>query len=1329
MKHILIIYLLIFCNIFSYAFNDNNFNTLDVKSGISDNYIQSILKDKYGFMWFASKNGLDRYDGYHFKKYTTLHLGSYNNSIEWIKEDASGNVWIKTPVNYCYYNRELDRFENDFTPILNHFGINDRVKKLFIDKDQNLWIVANSCIYYYNFKRQEKILIEKKDKREILDLTCNHENAYILLEDGTIAYLNKENKRFEDIIDMQLPQNLTHNVFLDSEQFLWIYSTHGKDLYCYSPYEKKMIDYKGKSEIVKENTIITNVEEDNNGNIWIGSDNKGIYITNIFAGTFSHIYKRPKKLYSLPSNHITCFFKDDNGIMWVGTSKQGVIYTSLNSNVFENHNFENKEDISCITEDDKGILWLGFDGEGIARIDQITGKQTNYKAKNGEIPSDLIVCSFKDSQNRIWWGSFGYGAFYYKDGKFNTVPYNIDRENTPLYIRRITEDNMGNIWFATFTQGIFCLKKDGSLEQFNKFNSSIITNYIADLSCNDGRNLYIATSSGFFCMDIHSKYITELTENRYGQKFAHGNFVNCLYHDSYGLLWIGGRDGLNIYNKYDDNIYSLTVADGLSNNNIRAIYGDGNKNVWVSTDHGISHIKISKDHISNIYNFYCFPYFEKDGIGNFTFNNFSMTKDKADNIIVGGSGGYLKIRKQLVDNVHTPDTIMFTGFFLGNDRIEVGDTLSDGRVLFDKNIQLMKEISLRHSDNNFSLEFSALTYESLHKIQYIYRLSNSDDWINIEGNRIFFNKLSPGTYKLEVKVVEKNNTIENKPAYFVIKIEPPIWRSPKAFILYIILFVVIIITTIIKFKRHHLRILNQQKNEMEIIRERDMNESKMKFFTNVSHDLRTPLSLIITPAERLIAQTSKSEKEDLKLIHRNANLLMEEINQLLDFRKMDQNKIVFNPSFSNFSAFVNEICKSYIELGSISNGVTIEMYIKQDEIETYFDKMKMKRVIHNILSNAVKYNIKNGTIKVSLEKINITPGPGVISLSIADTGIGIKNKERIFDRFYQEHSNTSTYIGSGIGLNIVKEYIEIHQGTVTVADNKPQGSIFTITLPIKEHMTNVIMEDSSNSIDEPELSQNEKATLLIVEDNDDFRGFINSCLCDKYNIIEANDGISALDMLSKHSNIKIIISDVMMPNMNGLELCQSVKQNINYSHIPIILLTARTAQEHILDGLREGADDYITKPFNVDILLLRVEKILNWTSGNHNKFGKMEITPSEITVSRLDEQLIDKAISEVEKNMDNSEFTVEDLSAAVGMTRGHLYKKLISITGKSPIEFIRILRLKRGKQLIEQSQRSISEISYEVGLSPKQFAKYFKDEFGVSPSIYKKENTGLQIEE
>ena len=583
---------------------------------------------------------------------------------------------------------------------------------------------------------------------------------------------------------------------------------------------------------------------------------------------------------------------------------------------------------------------------------------------------------------------------------------------------------------------------------------------------------------------------------------------------------------------------------------------------------------------------------------------------------------------------------------------------------------------------------------------------------------------------MQVKVLETNSNIENKPSYFNINVEPPLWRSSKAFLLYVFIFIVMIILIIIIVKRYHKKNLEKQKLEMEFNREREMNESKMKFFTNVSHDLKTPLSLIISPVERLISEKSHSKKDDLKLIHRNAIILMDEINQLLDFRKMDQNKISFNPSFNNFAVFVSEICNSYNDMSSISNGVTIETCIKESDIETYFDKMKMKRVINNILSNAIKFNTRNGSVKVTLEKIKITPGPDLISLTIADTGIGIKNKERIFDRFYQEHNNSSTYIGSGIGLNIVKEYVEIHDGKVSVSDNEPQGSIFTITIPVKEHIekTDKNYDDEQRAIDIPDsfnekdLESSKKTTLLIVEDNDDFRGFIKSCLCDKYNIIEACDGCNALEMLSLNNNIKIIISDVMMPNMDGIELCQNVKQNINYSHIPIILLTARTADEHVLDALREGADDYITKPFNVDILLLRIEKILNWTSGNHDKFGKIEISPFEITVSRLDEQLIEKAILAVEKNIDKSEFSVEDLSAAVGMTRGHLYKKLILITGKSPIEFIRILRLKRGKQLLEQSQYTISEISYQVGLSPKQFAKYFKEQFGVSPSVYKKDN-------
>ena len=414
--------------------------------------------------------------------------------------------------------------------------------------------------------------------------------------------------------------------------------------------------------------------------------------------------------------------------------------------------------------------------------------------------------------------------------------------------------------------------------------------------------------------------------------------------------------------------------------------------------------------------------------------------------------------------------------------------------------------------------------------------------------------------------------------------------------------------------------------------------------------------------------------------------------------------------------------------------------ILEDNIETFFDRNKFKRILLNLLSNAVKYNNENGEISVVLDKI-ILKNEVNLRISISDTGIGINdsNKEKIFDRFYQENHDDKTYVGSGIGLHIVKEYITMHDGEIRVIDNKPCGSIFIITIPVVQELKNntdinreLTHNDSpaqqQNNIVKEESKPVEKQSILVVEDNDDFRMFISNCLKDKYEIHCAADGLLALDVLA-HNKIDLVISDVMMPNMDGVQLCQKIKGNIRYSHIPVILLTAKTADEHILTGLKEGADDYIAKPFNLDILLLRIEKIMRWTNNNHKQFAqKIDISPSDITVSKLDEQLIEKAIRTLEENIDNSDFSVEDLSAAVGMSRGHLYKKLTSITGKSPIEFIRIIRLKRGKQMLEQSQMSISEIAYQVGLSPKQFAKYFKEEYGEIPSKWQKENQSSNIE-
>ena len=858
--------------------------------------------------------------------------------------------------------------------------------------------------------------------------------------------------------------------------------------------------------------------------------------------------------------------------------------------------------------------------------------------------------------------------------------------------------------------------------------TGMLTNSITTFSCADGINLYIGTSSGLYCMNTETKEISLLENNNSASNLFEEVHINCIYQDTRGLLWIGTRKGMDVYNKNTKERIHLSTKNGLSHDYIRAITEDKEKNIWVTTDHGVTNI-IATNSPEPSSKFLCYPYFEEDGIGNMAFNNHSITCTQQGEILMGGSGGYLRINPRFINYRHESHPVIYTSLYLANQRMEVGSKNSSGRILLNKNIQLLNEITMDYSDSNFALEVSSMDYNSLHKLHYAYRLNKDEEWVKLEGNRIYFNKLSPGTYQLEVKVYENNNSYKNsKASCLTIHVLPPFWLSVPAYIGYTLLLAGVIIFFFLKMKRKHIRNLSQQKREMEIIQQHEMDEAKMRFFTNVSHDLRTPLSLIIIPLEKLLSSNlEKGVKEELELIHRNSETLLNEVNQLLDFRKLDQQKTQLMLSHGNLSDFVKEVCGSFIPQ-AVKKGINIRLHINETKMDMDFDRNKIQRILLNLLSNAVKYNYENGEVIVALDKITAN-GTENAQIQVADTGIGIKdeNKDKIFDRFFQEQHSTTTYIGNGIGLHIVKEYVTMHHGTITVENHIPQGTIFTITLPVTHnYAVNDEKQDEAEirekAVDEvSDTTDTHKTSLLIVEDNDDFRNFLINCLKGTYQVFDAPNGKEALEILA-HQSIQIVISDVMMPEMDGMELCRKIKTDIRYSHIPVILLTARTADEHELSGLKEGADDYITKPFNLEILLLRIQKILKWTKNNHEKFKTIDISPSEITVSSLDEQLIEKAIRAVEENMDNSEFSVEELSSYVGMSRGHLYKKLIMITGKSPLEFIRILRVKRGKQLLEQSQLNVSQIAYQIGLSPKQFAKYFKEEFGYVPSEYIKNN-------
>lgn len=873
--------------------------------------------------------------------------------------------------------------------------------------------------------------------------------------------------------------------------------------------------------------------------------------------------------------------------------------------------------------------------------------------------------------------------------------------------------------------GLYCIDNGGKITSYTKENSCLYTNTITDLVySSDHAMLYIGTSTGLYELNTQTRQLAPVKGNNNKVSLTKMH-ISCLYRDRRGLLWIGTRHGVGIYDEKSRTLTRLSTNDGVSHPYIRGIVEDHNKNMWIATDCGITHIIVVDDPTAQELQYRCYSYFNEDGIGDITFNNYSIYCNRKGEVLMGGTGKYLKIDPNQALYHPNQHKVIFTGLYLANQRVDVEKKTHDGRILLQKNIQLLDEITMDYSDSNFALEISAMDYGTQHKLQFAYRMDAKEEWVSFEGNRIYFNKLSPGIYHLQVKVNELHGS-RNPISYMTILVRPPFWLSPVAYVIYMVLFLSGGILLLRRLRSRHQRILVQQKWELEVAQQHEMDEAKIRFFTNISHDLRTPLSLIITPLEKLIhSEKAGPIKDDLDLMYRNASTLLDEVNQLLDFRKLDQQKVQLSLSYGDITEFIAETCKSFKALSQKHN-IELKVCINTSKIEMDFDRNKVQRIISNLLSNAIKYNHDNGSVIVAIDKILAGDGEQ-IHIQISDTGIGIKNenKDKIFDRFFQEQHISTTYIGSGIGLHIVKEYVTLHGGEIKVEDNHPQGTIFTVILPIAKTLKLNCTEDTSAFDVEEQFHADmssvdrEKNSLLIVEDNDDFRSFLVGCLQEYYQVYEASDGKKALTVLAQQS-IHVVISDIMMPVMDGMELCRKIKTDIRYSHIPIILLTARTAEEHILSGLKEGADEYITKPFNLEILLLRIRKLLMWTLKNHDKFKTRDISPSEITISSLDEQLIEKAIRIVEENMDNSEFSVEELSAQIGMSRSGLYKKLMQITGKSPLEFMRILRLKRGRKLLEGSQMNISQISYQVGLSPKQFAKFFKEEFGYLPSEYKK---------
>lgn len=1316
------------------------FKHLEVSDGLSNNSVNTICKDRDGFMWFGTTTGLNRYDGYTFKIYQHAENdpGSLpDNYITDIVEMPDGRFWVNTGRGYVLFDKEQDCFITDVTGFMKNLESGGVPEQVFVDREGNtcLSVAGEGC---YRYKEGGKRLFfsyveHSLPEHGVTQIAECSDGLLLIYNTGLLVCLDRATlaiKWKSDEIKKYIPAGKTieFSLFVDRDNCIWAYSLMG--IWAYDCGTKSWRTDLTAIWSSRPDVIIHAVAQDIEGRIWVGKDYDGIDVLEKETGKVTSLVAHDDNGRSLPHNTIYDLYADRDGIMWVGTYKKGVSYYS--ESIFKFNMYE-WGDITCIEQADENRLWLGTNDHGILLWNRSTGKaEPFWRDAEGQLPNP-VVSMLKSKDGKLWVGTFNGGLYCmdgsrvrsYKEGAGNALASN--------NIWALVEDDKGRIWIASLGGGLQCLEPlSGTFETYTSNNSALLENNVTSLCWVDNNTLFFGTANqGVGMMDMRTREIKKI-QGQSGNVKLSNDAVNHVYKDSRGLVWIATREGLNVYDTRRHVFLDLSPVAEAKGNFIAAITEDQERNMWVSTSRKVIRVTVASDGKGS-YLFDSRAYNSEDGLQNCDFNQRSIKTLHNGIIAIGGLYGV---------NVFAPDhirynkmlpNVMFTGLSLFDEAVKVGQSYG-GRVLIEKELNDVENVEFDYKQNIFSVSFASDNYNLPEKTQYMYKLEGfNNDWLTLPlgVHNVTFTNLAPGKYVLRVKAINSDGYVGIKEATLGIVVNPPFWMSWWAYLLYAVGLVVVLFLARYRMLKREREKFHLQQIENEVAKNEEINNMKFRFFTNVSHELRTPLTLIISPLEGMLKETTDElQSTRLQLMYRNAQRLLHLVNQLLDFRKGEMSTHQLSLSEGDIISYVHSVCNSFLLMADKKH-IQFSFFSGIDTFSMAFDADKVGKIVMNLLSNAFKFTPEGGRVTVMIEHVAGTPD--ILEIKIADTGIGISDvdKEHIFERFYQaDHKGVEETTGNGIGLSLVRDFVTLHEGEVKVFDNIGMGSVFVIQFPVKHVETQVqLPEETGMPVgDEEDKEMKEEAReeterknfplLLIVDDNEDFRIFMRYSLELQYRVKLAVNGKEAWEMMQEELP-DLVISDVMMPQMDGNELCRLIKQDKRTAHIPVILLTARQNTEAKLEGLQTGADDYVTKPFNMTILVLRIRKLIELSRYHRVTQGMIDPAPSEIVITSLDEKLIEKAIKYVEDNMSRTELSVEELSRELGMSRVHLYKKLLQITGKTPIEFIRVIRLKRAAQLLRESQLHVSEVAFEVGFNnPKYFSRYFKDEFGVLPSVY-----------
>ncbi|GAA4438724.1 two-component regulator propeller domain-containing protein [Pontibacter saemangeumensis] len=1353
--------------------DQNRFSLIDINTGLSSNQIKAFLKDSRGYLWIGTSSGLNRYDGYKFKifKYNSNDTTSLiNNDVLKLAEGPDGKIWVQTSIGACVYDPLTERFLRQDKGLLKKFNLPDAaVEDIVKDAEGNYWFISKSSgITKYSPSRGTSVRLthafNNKNTLSTNEVAAIHPNSkgdiWIIHRNGLLEKIDRKTLRVvarnDDIYQKYKQRQLNYSLTVDSDDDVWVHLQKVEGGVFLYDHTSKTLSHmqKGKGRAQLNNNMVRGIVEAGKGSIWVGTDHGGINVINKSDFSVSYIRHNSEVDKSLAHNSINTLYKDSEGIIWIGTFKKGVNYYHPNNIRFPHLKQQLSlgqslpyDDVNVFEEDQKGNIWIGTNGGGLVYWDRAANTYTTYRheASNpNSLASDVIVSLLLDSNDFLWVGTYLGGLDKFDGTTFTHYRHQPGnpRSLSDNSIWELYEDPGGNLWIGTLSGGLELFDRQANTFRHSRLGEGefpVHCDYITSLAGDSKGNVWVG---GGYGIDVINK---ETGKSAY---FSHdpkdpgslvSNNITYIHRDSENHIWIGTTEGLDLYEERTNTFRHFTMADGLPSDAIIAIVEDADKNLWLSTPNGISNMRLDRKNglVASFRN-----YDEQDGLQSKVFNDNAALLTRNGEVAFGGPNGINLFYPGRIGENHTSPRIVFTDFQLFNKSLEVGKPVN-GRVVLPQSIDATEQIVLKHDENVFSIEFAALSFFHPEKTKYRYKLEGFDKaWHTITNanRRVTYTNLDPGQYVFKVSASNNDGVWNEEGISMQLAVLAPFWLTTEAFVIYAMVAVLLLLLvhkTELQRARAKL-ILEQERREARQMHEFDL--MKIRFFTNVSHEFRTPLSLILAPVERLLKTTENKEQlQQFEMINRNARRLLNLVNQLLDFRKIEVQELSLYPSEGNVVKFVEATVNSFSELSEKKN-IALTFKPNVEELQVSFDMDKLEKILFNLLSNAFKFTPDYGNIHVSLncyDNDSSSAGIRILEIKVKDTGIGIakENHQKVFERFFRDVvPGNLVNQGSGIGLSITKEFVKIHGGMITLDSAPNQGSCFTVTIPVKEIMPapareaqdteNTAGQDSEAAAGGPvkfpvSSCLDNAPVVLVVEDSDDFRYYLRENLQAHFTIIEARDGREGWQKALSHMP-DLIVSDLMMPEVNGIDFCKKIKADPRTSHIPFVLLTAHASEDKKLDGLNIGANDYITKPFSFELLLSRIRNLITQRELLQKVFEKkISVQSSDENIVSLDDKLIQNAIKVVEANLANADFSVEMLSRELGVSRVHLYKKMVALTKQSPVEFIRRIRLQHAAQFLEKSQLTVAEVAYKVGFNNrKYFTKYFKEEYKILPSQY-----------